>query len=150
MVAVLLLLASCARTPDPGHLEIQFTGQWVGAPRIQATGALTQHLFMARLTGYVPPEAYKVVVFNPWGERMAESPLLWRDVMEVIPQRSYTFSWPVSTSTYWAVKDRLESRPETFSLTLDFPIRAVVLTQDGKTLAEKHLFVTIECLSCTV
>jgi len=151
----------------PGELGIEFTGQWKDAPAMRVGNADKNHLFLIRLTGFVPRKAEHVVIRNEWGRHMVSIPIKWFDVMQTAPQRKYGTNWIVNVQTYHEVMrqkaDNMtdEDVSETWKRTADgvYPggvegafivLRAEVHTQDEKVLASRIYRVTMECVSCGV
>jgi len=155
---ICLALWSCSHgIVPPGELGIEFTGQWQDAPAMRVGNADKNHLFLIRLTGFVPREAEHVVIRNEWGEHMVSIPIKWFDVMQTSPQRKYGANWIVNVQTYHEIvsqqADNLEPTDNisgTWDSATHVVLRAEVHTQDEKVLASRIYRVTMECVSCGV
>ena len=151
-----LVLTTCAKQPTvPGVLEVHLSGMWGTMPNMIVRKE--PYPFLARLTGYVPSEAFMVIVTNEFGNVIASAPIKYQDPMQTNPVRNYQFRQTISQRicTILADKpmkpDNIVEELDTYEgrgrLTLDYNVEftARVVTQERKTLAEGSYTLLIHC-----
>lgn len=155
ILAVLCVSLACSKTvpPVPGHLGVQFAGMWKTQPVMRVQDQ--PYPFLVRLTGFIPPEAYMLVVENNYGHLIASSPIKYQDVMQANPIRNYQFGqrlqrqgcdW-LRNQTERDLKPRGDLKleytdgPQTYQVVYI----AKVITQTKKVLAQASYTVNIHC-----
>lgn len=92
LAAILISLQlACAKVPPlpAGQLDVQFSGMWGKQPNMVIQKQ--PYPFLIRLVGFVPPEAFQLLVTSQYGDLIAQSPIKYQDPMQLNPVRHYQF-----------------------------------------------------------
>jgi hypothetical protein len=156
LAALLLCVCShCTKVQPfvPGELGIQFSGMWRGQPHMKIHPQ--PYPFLVRLTGFIPPEAYAVLVENSYGQPVAQSAIMFNDVMQINPVRNYQFHQVLNHKSCESLRElELKKQEEDDSkLTIEqsapnlysVDLNARVATQAGKMLAQATYTIHLHC-----